>query len=162
MTAALCAAAAPPARAQRDADVAVARLDAVAAHYCLPAVSAYAQVDQDLLLAIAYVESRGVNTAVSRPNRNGTTDVCAFQINTIHEDRLAELGVDRDRLLDEPCTCAAVAGHVLAEMQAYVGDAWDAVAAYNAGPRRLQHGRAYEARVRATYGRIKTTRAEGR
>ncbi|MGH2846201.1 MAG: hypothetical protein ACRDL0_09365 [Thermoleophilaceae bacterium] len=59
----------------------------------------------DDMVAIAMAESSGRLDVVSAPNRNGTRDRCAWQINDVH-------GYDRSRLINDPSYCAAAAREV--------------------------------------------------
>ena len=135
-----------------------APLDDLDRRYCLSEAGRFADIDPDLLAAIAFVESGWNNTAQSRPNTDGSRDNCAFQINDFHADRLANAGIDLDGLRQDPCACAATGATILAEMRDLTGDSWDAVAAYNAGPTRLDVGRSYRVKVRTAYETIKRLR----
>ena len=64
-----------------------------------PALACYEQaakayrVDKNLLLAIAYIESRWKPNAIN-VNKNGSEDLCAFQINDFHLPEIAAFGID--------------------------------------------------------------------
>jgi len=118
---------------------------------CLDDAASLARVDKEVILAISMVESALDPLAVNRSNNNGSEDVCLMQINSIHFPRLKSLGVGRQELLDNPCVCLLVGGAILGEMIESTGNVWDGVAAYNAGPKRIEFGRNYEKRVFEEY-----------
>jgi soluble lytic murein transglycosylase-like protein len=115
----------------------------VAQHYGLP---------QDLLRAIAQVESGNNAYAVHR-NPNGTVDIGLMQINSRWLPALAQIGIGIHELF-EPCVSIAVGAWILSEQVARYGYSWEAIGAYNAGPydarshgRKLSQYRLYALRV---------------
>lgn len=89
-------------------------------------------VDENLLRAIAWVESRLNARAVSPPNRNGTKDYGLMQIN---EATARALGVPVDRLLD-PEVSIDTAARLLSLLKKELGRIFSLptlVSAYNAG-----------------------------
>ncbi|TSD83278.1 lytic transglycosylase domain-containing protein [Mycobacterium sp. KBS0706] len=132
---------------------------AAAADLCFARASRLAHVEPDILLAMSFVESRWHPDRVNSSNANGTEDVCLMQVNSIHHDRLAAIGVTRDRLLGNWCICLLAGAQVLGEMMDAVGgDVWTAVAAYNAGPNNIAGGRRYATKVRQVVEAVRTVR----
>ncbi len=98
---------------------------------CIADAAARHGVNGDVLRAIGWQESRLQATALGR-NANGTTDVGAFQINSIHLPELARLGIDRGALGDG-CVSAEVAAWHYRRQVDRLGDTWSAVGAYHSG-----------------------------
>jgi soluble lytic murein transglycosylase-like protein len=96
---------------------------------CITRAAAYHAVSPYLLRAIAWQESRMRASAIGR-NANGTLDLGALQINTIHLPRLRRYGIDA-RALMEPCTSAFVGAWLLREQFDRYGNTWQAVGAYH-------------------------------
>jgi len=105
-----------------------------------PALACYEQaanaynVDKNLLLAIAYIESRWKPDAINI-NKNGSEDLCAFQINDFHLPSIATYGIDRDRLLTDLCACAYVGAWILTTEIRRENSIWGGVANYHTGPK---------------------------
>ena len=96
---------------------------------CIAEAAARHGVNGDVLRAIGWQESRLQPAALGR-NANGTTDVGAFQINSVHLPELARLGVDRAALGDG-CVSAEVAAWHYRRQVERLGDTWAAVGAYH-------------------------------
>jgi lysozyme-related protein Hpa2 len=96
---------------------------------CITRAAEYHQISPYLLRAIAWNESRMQEKAVGH-NRNGTRDLGAMQINSIHLPRLREFGVD-ERTLMNPCVNAYVGAWLLREQLQRFGNTWQAVGAYH-------------------------------
>ena len=96
---------------------------------CIDDAAARHHVNAFVLRAIGWQESRLQPAAVGR-NGNGSTDVGAFQINSIHLPELARHGIDR-RALADGCTCAEVAAWHYRRQIELQGDGWRAVGAYH-------------------------------
>ena len=96
---------------------------------CIDDAAARHQVNADVLRAIGWQESRLQPQAVGR-NGNGSIDVGAFQINSIHLPELARYGIDRTALGDG-CVCAEVAAWHYRRQIDLQGDGWQAVGAYH-------------------------------
>jgi len=99
---------------------------------CFVAAGERYRVDPLLLYAIAEVESNLDPKAVNR-NRDGSTDYGLMQVNSQHLPRLKNLGIDANRLLNEPCLSIHTGASILAGMIFRHGYTWMAVGAYNAG-----------------------------
>ena len=96
---------------------------------CIDDAAARHQVNADVLRAIGWHESRLRPAAVGH-NANGSVDVGAFQINSIHLPELARLGIARTALADG-CVCAEVAAWHYRRQVDLQGDGWQAVGAYH-------------------------------
>jgi hypothetical protein len=103
---------------------------------CINDAAAHHGVNEHVLRAIGWHESRLKPHAINR-NRNGTVDIGAFQINTIHLPMLKSYGVD-ERALRDGCIAAYVGAWHLKRQMVRLGDTWDAVGAYHSDtpPRR--------------------------
>lgn len=122
---------------------------------CIKEAALYANVEHELLMAISFIESRWNQSAINQSNKNGTEDICAMQINSIHYERLSTINISRQKLLDDHCTCFFAGAHILKEMIDYKGQTWEAVAAYNGGLNPPAASRAYAAKVKIIYDRLK-------
>jgi soluble lytic murein transglycosylase-like protein len=96
---------------------------------CIDDAAARHQVNADVLRAIGWQES-GLRPAAVGHNGNGSVDVGAFQINTIHLPELARHGVALESLLDG-CVCAEVAAWHYRRQIDQRGNSWQAVGAYH-------------------------------
>jgi hypothetical protein len=96
---------------------------------CIDDAANYHGVDARVLRAIGWHESRLDPAAVGR-NRNGSADLGAFQINSIHLPVLAQHGIDAKTLADG-CVCAYVAAWYYRRQVDLHGDNWTAVGAYH-------------------------------
>ena len=96
---------------------------------CIRAAARHHGVSARVLQAVAWHESRWAANAVG-VNANGTTDLGAFQINSIHLPELQRHGIGRDALLD-PCLAAYVGAWHLARQIRSLGNTWAAVGAYH-------------------------------
>ncbi|WP_326430476.1 lytic transglycosylase domain-containing protein (plasmid) [Stutzerimonas frequens] len=76
---------------------------------CLKTVAQEYEIHPDVLLALLIVEGGTVGQN-SRANKNGSYDIGLFQINTIHREDLAAIGVSEESLRNDGCLNAAVAG----------------------------------------------------
>lgn len=104
-------------------------LAAAAQADCIDDAATRHGVNGIVLRAIGWHESRLRPDALAR-NRNGTWDVGAFQINTLHLARLAAAGIDVAALRDG-CVSADVAAWHYAEQVRRFGNSWQAVGAYH-------------------------------
>ena len=125
-----------------------------------PALACYEQaakayrVDKNLLLAIAYIESRWKPNAIN-VNKNGSEDLCAFQINDFHLPEIAAFGIDRNRLLTDLCACAYVGAWILTTEIRRENSVWAGVANYHTGPKGNRERRAwYVGNVQRVYDEL--------
>lgn len=98
---------------------------------CILSAAYRYQVSDQLLLAIAKVES-GYNPNAINRNRNGTYDMGVMQINSSWLPKLGKYGIHRSHLFD-PCTNIHVGAWILANNAVKYGYNWHAVSAYNTG-----------------------------
>ncbi len=82
-----------------------------------------------MLRAIGWHESRLQPAALGR-NANGSTDLGAFQINSVHLPELGRYGIDRKTLADGCVSAEVAAWHYRRQVELY-GDSWQAVGAYH-------------------------------
>ena len=103
---------------------------AAAAHAdCIDDAAARHQVNAYVLRAIGWQESRLQPAAIGR-NANGSVDLGAFQINSVHLPELRRYGLDRAALADG-CVSAEVAAWHYRRQVDLQGDSWQAVGAYH-------------------------------
>lgn len=79
---------------------------------CIERASAQYGIHTDVLFAILLVEGGTVGKD-SKANNNGTYDIGPFQINSMHRQELASIGVDEHRLRNDGCVNAMVAARHL-------------------------------------------------
>ena len=96
---------------------------------CIDEAAARHQVNALVLRAIGWQESRLQPTALAR-NANGSIDVGAFQINSVHLSELARYGIDRTALADGCVSADVAAWHYRRQVDRH-GDSWQAVGAYH-------------------------------
>ena len=96
---------------------------------CIDDAAARHQVNALVLRAIGWQESR-LQPAALGHNANGSVDVGAFQINSVHLSELGRYGVDRAALFDG-CVSAEVAAWHYRRQVDQLGDGWQAVGAYH-------------------------------
>jgi hypothetical protein len=105
-------------------------LAAACAHAdCIADAAARQRVNAEVLRAIGWQESRLQPSALAR-NADGSIDVGAFQINSIHLVELARYGVDRAALADGCMSAEVAAWHYRRQIERE-GDTWRAVGAYH-------------------------------
>lgn len=104
---------------------------------CIDDAARHHQVPAQVLRAIGWHESRLRPEAVHR-NLNGSVDIGAFQINSVHLPLLRAHGIEADRLRDG-CTAAYVgAWHYRRQIERW-GDSWEAVGAYHSDTPARRH-----------------------
>jgi hypothetical protein len=96
---------------------------------CIDSAATHHGVNSTVLRAIGWHESKLKSWAIGK-NSNGTIDVGAFQINSIHFSRLASYGVTKEALLDG-CVSAYVGAWHYKQQIAIFGNTWAAVGAYH-------------------------------
>jgi len=96
---------------------------------CIDDAAMRHQVNPFVLRAIGWQESRLQSAALGH-NRDGSVDLGAFQINSVHLADLARYGIDA-RSLSDGCVSAYVAAwHYRHQVDVY-GNTWTAVGAYH-------------------------------
>jgi len=96
---------------------------------CIDEAAARQHVNPFVLRAIGWQESR-LQPAALGHNHNGSVDLGAFQINSVHLADLARYGIDA-RSLSDGCVSAYVAAwHYRHQVDLY-GNTWVAVGAYH-------------------------------
>jgi hypothetical protein len=96
---------------------------------CIDDAAVRHQVNTVVLRAIGWQESRLQPQALGH-NANGSVDVGAFQINSVHLSELGRYGIDQAALADG-CTSAEVAAwHYRRQIDRF-GDGWRAIGAYH-------------------------------
>ena len=96
---------------------------------CIDEAAARQQVNALVLRAIGWQESRLQPAALGR-NANGSIDVGAFQINSVHFSELRRYGIDRSALMDGCVSADVAAWHYRRQVDLH-GDTWQAVGAYH-------------------------------
>ena len=96
---------------------------------CIDDAAARHQVNAHVLRAIGWQESRLQPSAIGH-NANGSIDLGAFQINSIHLGNLARLGIAREALADGCVSAEVAAWHYRRHVEA-LGNTWAAVGAYH-------------------------------
>ena len=104
-------------------------LDFAARADCIADAAVRHRVNGDVLRAIGWQES-GLRAAALSRNANGTRDLGAFQINSIHLPELARHGIDAAALGDG-CVSAEVAAWYYRRQVDQFGNTWAAVGAYH-------------------------------
>lgn len=103
---------------------------------CVQQAARHHDVSAEVLLAIAWQESRWNSRAI-RHNMNGSVDRGAFQINSVHLPALSPYGISQEDLHD-PCVGAFVAAWLYARHVQDLGPTWHAVGAYHSRTPALQ------------------------
>lgn len=96
--------------------------------FCFEEASKKYGLNPDLLRAIAKVES-GFNKSAINRNSNGSVDIGLMQINSVWLNRL---GLDKSKLLNDPCLNINVAAYILSDCIDRHGYTWEAIGCYNA------------------------------
>jgi soluble lytic murein transglycosylase-like protein len=108
---------------------------------CFARHAAAKGIPENLLRAIAQVESSGNPRAVAGPK--GREDLGLMQINV---QWLKKLGLTREELLTDACLNIEVASDIIRDNFARHANPWEAVGAYNAGCSKLKGAACTEAR----------------
>jgi len=96
---------------------------------CIADAAARQHVNAEVLRAIGWQESRLQPAALGR-NADGSVDIGAFQINSVHLPELSRYGIDRAALADG-CVCAEFAAWHYRRQVELLGDNWLAVGGYH-------------------------------
>lgn len=103
------------------------------------------------LFAILATEGGKIGEALS--NKNGTWDVGPFQVNSVHLNELAAMGISPDAVLRDGRVNAYAAAWLLRKEFRRTGNLWQAIGAYHS---RTPHRRdAYIRRVRANLNKLR-------
>lgn len=133
----------------------IAALYAPSAMACYERAAAAYGLEPELVLAVAWMESRWNPKAINI-NTNGSEDLCAMQINDQHLKRLGQYGITRDLLLTDLCTCAYTGAWILATEIRRENSIWKGVASYHTGPAGNPERRAWYANsVKGIYEALK-------
>lgn len=106
------------------------------------------------LLGILATEGGSMGEALG--NRNGSWDLGCFQVNTVHLNELAALGMSPNAVLRDGPTNAFAAAWLLRKEYQRAGNLWQAVGAYHS---RTPHLR--DAYIRRVRDNLKKLRREG-
>ena len=79
----------------------------------------------------AILATEGGNTGEALSNRNGTWDIGPFQVNTIHLNDLAAMGISPDAVLRDGRVNAYAAAWLLRKEYQRTGSLWQAIGAYH-------------------------------
>lgn len=104
---------------------------------CIDDAALHHQVNPYVLRAIGWQESR-LNPQARHRNANGTTDLGAFQINSVHFPALHRTGITSEALRDG-CVSAYVAAWHYRRQVDRLGNTWSAVGAYHSTSQTLNH-----------------------
>jgi hypothetical protein len=96
---------------------------------CIDDAAARHGVHPQVLRAIGWHESR-LRPEAEALNRNGTRDIGAFQINSVHLPRLVRHGIDARALKDGCVSSEVAAWHYRQQVERH-GNTWRAVGAYH-------------------------------
>ncbi|MBQ3060201.1 MAG: lytic transglycosylase domain-containing protein [Desulfovibrio sp.] len=105
-----------------------------------------------LAALIGILATEGGKTGEALSNTNGTWDLAGFQINTVHLNELATMGIAPETILSDGCVNAYAAAWILQKEYRRTGDIWKAIGAYHS---RTPHRRdAYIRKVRKNLSRL--------
>lgn len=111
------------------AQAAQAREPALALDGCIAQAASYHNVNPQTLKAMIYQESWG-RAHIMRRNTNGSVDLGAAGINSVHLPELAKFGIGPAALLDG-CTSVYIGAWTYSKKIAKHGNTWHAVGAYH-------------------------------
>ena len=112
---------------------------------CFDDAASFHHVNPTILRAIDIVESGGKPWAVGH-NANGTVDIGAMQINSIHLAELARYGMTKDDLFDG-CKSIYTGAWLLRKAIDRYGNTWQAIGTYHSSTPALRDQ--YAAKVKA-------------
>ena len=75
--------------------------------------------------------TEGGRTGEALDNTNGTWDVGAFQVNTVHVDELLKFGITPEAVMRDGCVNAHAAALILRNEYRRTGNLWNAIGAYH-------------------------------
>lgn len=120
---------------------------------CFKLASEEFNIDWRIIYSIAKVES-SLDADAVHVNKNKSIDVGMMQINTIHQQELAQRGIAMEELL-EPCKNVIVGTWLLRKSIEHAdGDIWKGVGFYHSATPKYQS--AYIKKVRSVFERIET------
>ncbi|MDR1945674.1 MAG: lytic transglycosylase domain-containing protein [Desulfovibrio sp.] len=99
-----------------------------------------------LAALVGILAAEGGKTGEAVCNKNGTWDLGAFQINTVHVNALQEKGMPSETVLRDGCVNAHAAAWLLRREYERTGNIWAAIGAYHSRTPRYRD--AYISRVR--------------
>lgn len=101
----------------------------------------------------AILATEGGKTGEALSNKNGTWDMGPFQVNTVHLNELAAMGISPDAVLCDGRVNAYAAAWLLRKEYRRTGNLWHAIGAYHS---RTPHRRdAYIRRVKSNLERLR-------
>ena len=101
----------------------------------------------------AILATEGGKTGEALSNKNGTWDMGPFQVNTVHLNELAAMGISPDAVLRDGRVNAYAAAWLLRKEYRRTGNLWRAIGAYHS---RTPHRRdAYLRRVKSNLERLR-------
>ena len=101
----------------------------------------------------AILATEGGKTGEALSNKNGTWDMGPFQVNTVHLNELAAMGISPDAVLRDGRVNAYAAAWLLRKEYRRTGNLWRALGAYHS---RTPHRRdAYIRRVKSNLERLR-------
>ena len=101
----------------------------------------------------AILATEGGKTGEALSNKNGTWDMGPFQVNTVHLNELAAMGISPDAVLRDGRVNAYAAAWLLRKEHRRTGNLWRAIGAYHS---RTPHRRdAYIRRVKSNLERLR-------
>ena len=101
----------------------------------------------------AILATEGGKTGEALSNKNGTWDIGPFQVNTVHLNELAAMGISPDAVLRDGRVNAYAAAWLLRKEYRRTGNLWQAIGTYHS---RTPHRRdAYIRRVKSNLERLR-------
>lgn len=100
----------------------------------------------------AILATEGGKTGEALSNKNGTWDLGGFQVNSVHLNELAAMGIAPETVLRDGRINAYAAAWLLRKEYRRTGDLWQAIGAYHS--RTPQRRNAYIRRVQANLERL--------
>ncbi|KML17768.1 hypothetical protein VL10_24000 [Leclercia adecarboxylata] len=119
--------------------------------WCFNLAAQEFNLDPRIIYAVAKVES-GLRPEVFHTNHNGSVDIGLMQINSVHQQELAMLGIELSELA-EPCKNTLVGAWLLRKsIDRSGGELWRGVGLYHSS--RPERSRPYVLRVKSVYERL--------